>query len=47
LEDNGPGLSEEALTHRLEPFFTTKERANWAGIGLVVARKTAIGARCR
>ncbi|OBY92657.1 ATPase [Pseudomonas sp. AU11447] len=36
LHDNGPGFSEEALTHAREPFFTTKTSAKGLGLGLAI-----------
>ena len=38
FEDDGPGLSEDALTHLFTPFFTTKERLHCVGLGLTVAK---------
>lgn len=36
LRDNGPGFSEDALTHAHEPFFTTKTTAKGLGLGLAI-----------
>lgn len=36
VEDNGPGISDGALTRAFEPFFTTRE--GHAGLGLTVGR---------
>lgn len=38
FEDNGPGLSEDALTHLFTPLFTTKERLHCLGLGLTVTK---------
>ncbi len=40
VEDNGPGLAEEAAGHLFEGFFTTKGAAG-TGLGLMVAAKVA------
>lgn len=37
VEDEGPGLSEEARSHLFEPFFTTKDKGT--GLGLATAYK--------
>src|SRR5262249_40908301 len=37
IEDDGPGLSEEARQHLFEPFFTTKP--NGTGLGLPTAKR--------
>jgi signal transduction histidine kinase len=37
VEDDGPGLSQEARAHLFEPFFTTK--ANGTGLGLPTAKR--------
>jgi signal transduction histidine kinase len=34
VEDDGPGLSSEAVTHLFEPFFTTKPPGQGTGLGL-------------
>lgn len=36
IQDNGPGLSQEAAKHIFEPFFTTK--SNGVGMGLAISR---------
>jgi two-component system NtrC family sensor kinase len=38
LEDDGPGFSQEALSHLFVPFFSTKQRLHCAGLGLAVAK---------
>ncbi|MDW8128991.1 MAG: HAMP domain-containing sensor histidine kinase [Bryobacterales bacterium] len=47
VEDDGPGLSEEARRHLFEPFFTTK--AFGSGLGLPTSRKLieTLGGRLR
>ena len=35
--DNGPGLSEEAIKHLFEPFYTTEK--NGSGLGLFIAKE--------
>lgn len=47
VEDDGPGLSEQARRHLFEPFFTTK--AFGAGLGLPTSRKLieTLGGRLR
>ena len=37
VNDNGPGISEEAKGRIFEPFFSTKKRKHNAGLGLTVA----------
>lgn len=39
VEDNGPGLSAEAIAHLFEPFFTTK--AFGTGLGLAITQRFA------
>jgi two-component system NtrC family sensor kinase len=38
FEDDGPGLSEEALKHLFAPFFTTKDQLRCPGLGLSAAK---------
>ena len=40
IKDNGCGISEEALPHVFEPFFSTYRREDNFGIGLTIARRT-------
>ncbi len=37
ITDNGPGISQEALPHLFEPFFSTKPVVKGAGLGLSVS----------
>jgi two-component system C4-dicarboxylate transport sensor histidine kinase DctB len=37
VRDQGPGLSEEALSHLFEPFFTTKAAGDGLGLGLAIS----------
>lgn len=37
VQDNGPGLSADALLHLFEPFFTTKESGTGLGLGLAIS----------
>ncbi|WP_240648422.1 sensor histidine kinase [Pararobbsia silviterrae] len=37
IEDNGPGIDDDALTHLFEPFFTTKEMGAGLGLGLAIS----------
>ena len=37
IEDNGPGMSGQALAHLFEPFYTTKEEGT--GLGLYVTKQ--------
>jgi two-component system sensor histidine kinase HydH len=43
VADDGPGLSDEVLSHLFEPFFTTK--AEGTGLGLAIAREIALAHR--
>lgn len=36
ITDNGSGISEEAIPHIFEPFFSTKEKSNGIGLGLAI-----------
>jgi two-component system C4-dicarboxylate transport sensor histidine kinase DctB len=36
-EDTGPGFTDEALAHAMEPFFTTKDVGAGTGLGLAVS----------
>ncbi|MDP1824339.1 MAG: ATP-binding protein [Archangium sp.] len=37
VRDNGPGVSEQALPHLFEPFFTTRPQGKGTGLGLPVS----------
>jgi len=37
VRDNGPGLTDQALSHLFEPFFTTKEAGVGLGLGLTIS----------
>jgi two-component system NtrC family sensor kinase len=37
IADNGPGISDDALSHLFEPFFTTKQIGKGTGLGLSLA----------
>ncbi len=39
VEDNGPGIPEEALTRIFEPFYTTKAIGEGTGMGLDIVRR--------
>src|SRR5262249_44723673 len=43
VADDGPGLSDEVLSHLVEPCFTTK--AEGTGLGLAIAREIALAHR--
>ena len=40
VEDNGPGIDEQALEHIFDPFFTTKDVGVGTGLGLFLVRST-------
>jgi two-component system C4-dicarboxylate transport sensor histidine kinase DctB len=39
VRDNGPGLSDEAISHLFEPFFTTKPQGEGLGLGLAISEQ--------
>ncbi len=39
VKDEGPGLSEHALAHAFDPFFSEKPAGRQPGLGLAVARR--------
>ena len=39
VQDNGPGLSSEAVAHLYEPFYSSKEGEGHFGLGLYLAKK--------
>lgn len=39
VSDNGPGLSEHALAHAFDPFFSEKPAGRQPGLGLAVAQR--------
>jgi two-component system, NtrC family, sensor kinase len=41
VEDNGPGISPEAMSQLFVPFFTTKPSSVGTGLGLAIARSIA------
>jgi signal transduction histidine kinase len=43
VEDDGPGIPEEARLRLFEPFFSTKESGTGLGLALVYATVTAHG----
>ncbi len=38
VDDNGPGIPDEAVEHIFEPFFTTKSEIHGTGLGLALCR---------
>ncbi|MDF0749829.1 ATP-binding protein [Marinobacter sp. 71-i] len=41
IEDNGPGMGDEQLSHVFEPFFTTKPMGKGLGLGLAISYSLA------
>ncbi len=39
VQDSGPGISSEALSHLFEPFFTTKKQSQGLGLGLSISHR--------
>ena len=37
LADDGPGITEEKMSHLFDPFFTTKEVGRGTGLGLSIS----------
>jgi signal transduction histidine kinase len=42
IRDTGEGMTEEVLSRAFDPFFTTRDRSQHAGLGLTVARETLV-----
>jgi len=43
VEDNGPGIPEDALDRVFDPFFTTKEPGKGTGLGLSICARLVEG----
>ena len=41
VRDNGPGIAEDVLGHIFDPFFSTRDGASGAGLGLPIAADVA------
>jgi signal transduction histidine kinase len=41
VQDNGPGIAEDVMGHIFNPFFSTREGASGAGLGLPIAADVA------
>ena len=41
VADRGPGINRQNMPHIFEPFFTSAEQAQGAGLGLAIARELA------
>ncbi len=42
IRDTGEGMTREVLSRAFDPFFTTRDRSQHAGLGLTVARETLV-----